>query len=581
MAGKAVTMRDIARRVGVSAYTVSLAMRGSGEISQATRDRVLEVAQELGYRQDPLLSAAMARMRKTDDRAQQGALGLVISGTRQMMDASPKYKALLRGARGQASHYGFALDLMLPDEEYRGKRRRMAAIIRERGLPGVILCAVETTFEAFDQGEAPIDTLLSDLPMVLVGFLSGSSHPHWHLGQDWLWEMTEVVRRAVERGYERPGLIWSSTKPGLLQEHVEGGFTNIVRELLGTSRGVPAHLADRQFSGLREWLEKYRPDCVICDDRAAYDALVELDWRIPEEIGFVSMNAHPAYPDHTCMMANWEEIGRLAVSTVMASMQRQAVGLPSLPGRMLLRGDWCEGNTLPKRYPRIVRSNSEMPSHFEPLDLTHLINQPVSGEPAWFGLHPLEGLSPGEFLGSGIPHQIAPFKQQTAGCLLFCSAKQRTNQRGERLPEQIEIPIDRELLALWVLHACGHSRPGETFAHYRLHFGEGAIRDVAVVALGRSEFPQGSKPYRQLRRHANIQDWWRTYEPLVKKGVRPVPMNSPLNPDYLRRLYRLEIDLGARRHVRSKLEIRSKPTATSTLAVLAVTLELPSLPAAR
>src|SRR3954468_15201020 len=44
------TILDIAKKVGVSAMTVSRALTGSTEVSETTRQRVLSCAEELGYR---------------------------------------------------------------------------------------------------------------------------------------------------------------------------------------------------------------------------------------------------------------------------------------------------------------------------------------------------------------------------------------------------------------------------------------------------------------------------------------------------------------------------------------------------
>ena len=53
----AVTVRDVARRAGVSAMTVSRALKSDATVSKATRDRVLEVVRQTGYVPD-----ATARM---------------------------------------------------------------------------------------------------------------------------------------------------------------------------------------------------------------------------------------------------------------------------------------------------------------------------------------------------------------------------------------------------------------------------------------------------------------------------------------------------------------------------------------
>ena len=58
-----VTLRDIAKEAGVTAATVSYVLNGSGKVSEATRERVLKIAKEKGYRSN-VLAALMRRLRK-------------------------------------------------------------------------------------------------------------------------------------------------------------------------------------------------------------------------------------------------------------------------------------------------------------------------------------------------------------------------------------------------------------------------------------------------------------------------------------------------------------------------------------
>ena len=44
------TIKDVAQRAGVSVATVSRVMNGSNKVSETTRQRVLEVIEELSYR---------------------------------------------------------------------------------------------------------------------------------------------------------------------------------------------------------------------------------------------------------------------------------------------------------------------------------------------------------------------------------------------------------------------------------------------------------------------------------------------------------------------------------------------------
>jgi LacI family transcriptional regulator len=58
-------MSDLAAAAGVSKMTVSLALRGHQKISPATRKRIQELAEKMGYRPNPLVQTLMANLRST------------------------------------------------------------------------------------------------------------------------------------------------------------------------------------------------------------------------------------------------------------------------------------------------------------------------------------------------------------------------------------------------------------------------------------------------------------------------------------------------------------------------------------
>ena len=47
------TMADVAKAAGVSKNTVSLTLRGSPRVAQATRQRIVRTAETMGYRLNP------------------------------------------------------------------------------------------------------------------------------------------------------------------------------------------------------------------------------------------------------------------------------------------------------------------------------------------------------------------------------------------------------------------------------------------------------------------------------------------------------------------------------------------------
>ncbi|MFF3623264.1 LacI family DNA-binding transcriptional regulator [Streptomyces sp. NPDC002467] len=100
MTARTVTLIDVARAAGVSKSTASDALHGSGRVAEATRDRVREVADRLGYRPN----SAARRLR----RASTGAIGLYLPQTATRLEY---YMNLAFGAVERAQEEG--LDVVL------------------------------------------------------------------------------------------------------------------------------------------------------------------------------------------------------------------------------------------------------------------------------------------------------------------------------------------------------------------------------------------------------------------------------------------------------------------------------------
>lgn len=119
-----VTIDDVAREAGVSRQTVSRAMNGKGEISAATRRRVLATIEELDYR--PSMFARGMRTQRA------GTLGLILSDI-----ANPFFPAVARGVFDAAAARGFSVVVHNTDA-HAGAESAAAREILERGADGII-----------------------------------------------------------------------------------------------------------------------------------------------------------------------------------------------------------------------------------------------------------------------------------------------------------------------------------------------------------------------------------------------------------------------------------------------------------
>src|SRR5512141_355130 len=92
----AVTIKDVAKRAGVSHTTVSRALLGNSLISPATTERIRRLAVEMGYR-----PSAAARSLKTN---RSEVLGVIVSSI-----DDPYFSEVLQGIENTAQQGGYRL----------------------------------------------------------------------------------------------------------------------------------------------------------------------------------------------------------------------------------------------------------------------------------------------------------------------------------------------------------------------------------------------------------------------------------------------------------------------------------------
>ncbi|MEA2512357.1 MAG: hypothetical protein QOJ59_1844 [Thermomicrobiales bacterium] len=123
-----VSLRDVAERSGVSFQTVSKVLNGEGRVAAATRQRILDVATELGYVPNSLARSLATRNSRT--------IGFIASGL-----ASFVLTPLMKGAEREARARGYSMLFTLAEGDEEQAERLVHQLI-ERRVDGIVNAAL-------------------------------------------------------------------------------------------------------------------------------------------------------------------------------------------------------------------------------------------------------------------------------------------------------------------------------------------------------------------------------------------------------------------------------------------------------
>ncbi|UCE20256.1 MAG: LacI family DNA-binding transcriptional regulator [Gemmatimonadota bacterium] len=201
-----VTIYDVAKRAGVGIGTVSRAINNSGSIAPRTKEKVLAVVKELGYR--PHASARGLARRRTN------TIGVVVP-----FFTGYFFVELLRGIQGEVSKFQYDLILYNVDETNK-KEMILRKVLQERKVDGMLLISLEMT------NNEVWELRRSRLPIVLVD----SYHPD-------LDSVTVENRRGayvatqhlIRQGHSRIGMIDGHLKSSPARVRLEG-YKNALRD---------------------------------------------------------------------------------------------------------------------------------------------------------------------------------------------------------------------------------------------------------------------------------------------------------------------------------------------------------------
>lgn len=356
------TMKQIAALAGVSTATVSLALRNDTRITTEVRAKVRQVAEELGYRPNPLLSIHMAHLRTSMAQSWHATLGFLTQAPPQQWKNSPHMamNLIYSGARERAAALGFNLDvfwLTAPGMN----AARMSRILSCRGIPGLVIPPAENLETSKEE------YIGIEWPQFAASTISYSlTEPNLHRAcHDAFTTMGKALTELETRGYRRIGFV-SASNDDVRVDHIWVGRYLIYQATVAESDRVPTLVTKNwEQANFTRWLKETKPDAIITTRPKAVAAwLQSAHFRMPEDIGLLTVRWRHDFPQCSGFYHNFDLLGATAVDLVAVQLQHNERGLPAVPRVTLLPSVWKEGTTLRP----LLRPQSPAPVEITGLD---------------------------------------------------------------------------------------------------------------------------------------------------------------------------------------------------------------------
>lgn len=324
------TIRDVAQAAGVSVTTVSHALNGKGRVDPATRDLVVQVVRQLGYRAN--------RHARGLRSGRSGALALLLpvrADVRADEALSLDFYMLLASSAAAAAFAQEQALMLLPP-----------AIV-QTGLHGLGL----------DGGivvdPSPLDprvSLLAEqgLPVVTIERDLGRPDDPWCVASETDSNTRQVLDHLAERGARRIALLVPKTDWGWATETL-GAYDAWVAEHDVPRLIVPVAMQpgeESAFQATRRLLDRRRPpDAIFVVAsrfiRGVLRGAKAAGRRVPEELliaaGVDSVQAREGDPPVTALDLHPERQAEAAVQMLLARLDGQAASPRYIPATLRLR----------------------------------------------------------------------------------------------------------------------------------------------------------------------------------------------------------------------------------------------------
>jgi LacI family transcriptional regulator len=333
-------MSDVALAAHVHKSTVSLALRNQPKLNTATRERIRKIAEELGYRPDPMLNLFNLHRRALVPPRPAGAIAFVSDLPNAAAFArSKRHEGIYAAAREEAKRLNFTVELFLVGPGQLSPAR-LSQVLLARGITGILLGALSPATRSLN---------IDWTRFCVFGIESMQMEPGVdNVSTDYCQAARLSLLHLWQRGARNVGFIVANDLGTEIEGQLRAGY------LVESYAKDPVRLSsfwrlDDQEEGfverLIQWIDAGELDGIVGCGVQVAGLAAKLHPDLVSRLAWVSIGTSNVPSTCPGVPALLGELGRRAVELLAMRLQINLRGLPANPATTFFPVEWRADNS--------------------------------------------------------------------------------------------------------------------------------------------------------------------------------------------------------------------------------------------
>lgn len=317
------TIQDVAKKAGVAIGTVSRAFNGYQDIRPETRERIFQIAQELGY--TPNISARNLSAKRPPN------IGLIFSGLLEHNSKDNLAFLQLQGALRYATKHKLEIAIYATDSAEQ-KKRSYTEFCSQHSISGTILAGISTDDAYFNE------LMDSDIPTVAVDVSISGTNTGW-VSIDNRAATKEAVQYLTAHGHRDMLIVCGAKNADVNTVRLKGVLDALAEENMTIDDEDWLYCDFAEEIAYQKVSQRLRergraPEAIFCfSDVMAFGvmrALREAGLRIPEDVSLVGFDglslSELTVPPLTSVFQDMQAMGYEAMAMLHGIMEHRCKG---------------------------------------------------------------------------------------------------------------------------------------------------------------------------------------------------------------------------------------------------------------